>query len=142
MRKIALDIGTVRIGVAFSDPMSIIASGYESYTRTKNLEHDLQYFAKLAKEKECDTIVLGLPLNMDGTEGPKVQEVRAFAEELKKYIDIQIDFEDERLTTVEAEELLIESGMRREERRKVIDKVAATLILEYYLRKNENKKGV
>ena len=79
---------------------------------------------------------------MDGTEGPKVQEVRAFAEELKKYIDIQIDFEDERLTTVEAEELLIESGMRREERRKVIDKVAATLILEYYLRKNENKKGV
>ena len=133
MRKIALDIGTVRIGIATSDPMGIIASGYETFVRTKDYETDLKNIACLAEEKQADTFVLGLPLNMDGTEGEKVREIRAFAEDLKRYTDKKIVFQDERLSTVSAEKALIESGMRREKRKKVVDKVAATIILQSYL---------
>ena len=135
MRKMALDIGTVRIGVATSDPMGIIASGYETYVRTKDDEKDYSYLASLAKQKECDTIVLGLPLNMDGTEGEKVAEIRAFADGLAKYTDLKIDFQDERWSTVSAEKMLIENAVRREKRKKVIDKVAATIKLQTYLDK-------
>ncbi len=133
MRKIALDVGTVRIGIATSDPMGIIASGYETFTRSKDEEGDLQKIAALAKEKQADTFVIGLPLNMDGTEGEKVLEIRDFAEKLSKYTDLSIVFQDERLTTVSAEKALIESGMRREKRKKVVDMVAATIILQSYL---------
>lgn len=135
MRKIALDIGDVRIGIATSDPMGIIASGFETFTRTKSEENDLKYISELAKTKSCDTFVLGLPINMDGTEGIRVQLIREFGEKLKKYTDLKIVFQDERLSTVSAEKALIESGMRREKRKLVIDKVAATIILQSYLDK-------
>lgn len=135
MRKIALDIGTVRIGIATSDPMGIIASGYETFTRTKNTENDMKYISNLAKTKGCDTFILGLPLNMDGTEGEKVLEIREFAKELSKHTDLSIVFQDERWSTVSAEKMLIKSDMRREKRKKVVDKVAATIILQTYLDK-------
>ena len=135
MRKLALDIGTVRIGIASSDPMGIIASGYETYVRSGNIEKDMTYIAELAENKCCDTIVLGLPLNMDGSEGDKVKEIKEFAEVLKNYTAIKIDFQDERWSTVSAEKMLIESSVRREKRKKVIDKVAATIILQTYLDK-------
>ena len=133
MRKMALDIGTVRIGIATSDPMAIIASGYETYVRTTNTETDMKYLANLAQEKDCDTIILGLPLNMDGTEGDKVKEIREFAEELSKFTDKKIVFQDERWSTVSAEKALISGSVRREKRKKIIDKVAATIILQTYL---------
>ena len=133
MRKIALDVGTVRIGIATSDPMGIIASGYETFFRSKDEDADLRKIAELAKQKEADTFVIGLPLNMDGTEGEKVLEIRQFADKLSQFTDLKIVFQDERLTTVSAEKVLIESGMRREKRKKVIDKVAATIILQSYL---------
>jgi putative Holliday junction resolvase len=133
LRKIALDIGDVRIGIATSDPMGIIASGYETYTRTKDFDFDLAYFANLAKEKGCDTFVLGLPINMDGTEGERVVKTRDFGEKLSKLTDIKIVYQDERWTTVTAEKMLIETGMRRDKRKTVIDKVAATIILQSYL---------
>lgn len=133
MRKMALDVGTVRIGIATSDPMGIIASGYETYTRTGNVERDMKYIAQLAESKGCDTFVIGLPLNMDGTEGEKVLEIRAFVEELSKYSPLKIAFQDERWSTVSAEKMLIQSSVRREKRKKVIDKVAATIILQTYL---------
>lgn len=133
MRKMALDIGTVRIGIATSDPMAIIASGYETYVRTTNTETDMKYLANLAQEKDCDTIILGLPLNMDGTEGDKVKEIRAFSEELSKFTDKKIVFQDERWSTVSAEKALISGSVRREKRKKIIDKVAATIILQTYL---------
>lgn len=135
MRKIALDIGDVRIGIATSDPMGIIASGYQTFTRTKNQANDLMFIAELAKEKECDTFVLGLPINMDGTEGKRVELIKEFAGNLSKYTNLKIVFQDERLSTVSAEKALIESGMRREKRKQVIDKVAATIILQSYLDK-------
>jgi len=133
MRKIALDIGTVRIGIATSDPLGIIAGGYETYTRTADQDKDMRYLAETAKKKECDVIVIGLPLNMDGTEGEKVTEIREFAANLSRYTDIKIVFQDERLSTVSAQKMLIESGVRREKRKGVVDKVAATIILQSYL---------
>ena len=87
------------------------------------------------KEKCADAIIIGLPYNMDGTEGDRVIVTREFAEKLAEFTDIKIEFQDERLTTVQAERMLISGGVRRDKRKKVIDKVAATLILQAYLDK-------
>ncbi len=133
MRKLALDVGDVRIGFATSDIMGIIASGYETYTR-KGAPKDYEYIKEFCAKNSVDTIVIGLPLNMDGTEGDRVEITRQFADELKPYVEnIKIVFQDERLTTVQAEKMLIQGGVRREKRKQVIDKVAATLILQAYL---------
>ena len=132
MRIIALDIGDVRIGVAVSDFMRIIANPRETYIR-KNEDADIEYFIQLAKKEEADTFVVGLPINMDGTEGPRVELCRAFGEKLKEKSGLKVEYQDERLTTVTAERMLIEADVRRDKRKQVIDKVAATIILESYL---------
>lgn len=132
MRKMALDYGEVRIGIAFSDILNIIANGYETYTR-KNLEADLDYLNKLVKEKEVDTIVLGLPINMDGTEGERAIATREFGDLLAKKTGLVVKYLDERLTSASAERMLIEADMRREKRKQVIDKISATIILQNYL---------
>lgn len=132
MRKMALDYGEVRIGIAFSDMLNIIANGYETYVR-KDLQTDLNYLADLAKQKEADTIILGLPMNMDGSEGERAEATRAFGEALGKISGLNIKYLDERLTSASAERLLIEADMRREKRKQVIDKVSATIILQNYL---------
>ncbi len=128
----ALDYGEVRIGIAFSDIMNIIANGYETYTR-QNLDKDLEYLSNLCKEKEVDTIVVGLPVNMDGTEGDRAVKTREFAEKLSSVSGLPIKFLDERLTSVSAEKMLIEASVRREKRKQVIDKISATIILQNYL---------
>ena len=104
----------------------------ETYKRI-NEEKDLQYIADLVKYYKIDVVVFGLPLNMDGSEGERVEKTKAFAEKLQPLIQAKIEYEDERLTTVVAEEMLIEGGMRRDKRKKVIDKIAATIILQSYL---------
>ena len=134
MRVLCLDIGDVRIGVAVSDPLGISTNGIETH-RSEGQERDVAYFAQMAKARACDKIVLGLPLNMDGTEGDRAEKVRAFGAALEAEAGLPVDYEDERLTTVEAEEMLIEAGLSRQERRKVIDKVAAEIILHGYLNK-------
>ena len=132
MRKMALDYGEVRIGIAFSDLLNIIASAYETYTRVEE-QKDIEYLTKLAIEKQVDTIVIGLPINMDGTEGERAIATRAFGEKLKEFSKLNIKYLDERLTSVSAEKLLISADMRREKRKQVIDKVSATIILQNYL---------
>ena len=132
MRKMALDYGEVRIGIAFSDLLNIIANGYETYIR-KGLQQDIEYLASLAKEKEVDTIVIGLPINMDGSEGERAIATRDFGELLFKRTNLPIKYLDERLTSASAERMLIEADMRREKRKQVIDKVSATIILQNYL---------
>ena len=134
MRIVALDIGDVRIGVAVSDFMNIIANPRETYVR-KNEESDLNYFINFAKIEEADTFVIGLPKNMDGTEGPRAELCRDFGEKLRNKSGLKVEYQDERLTTVSAEKMLIEADVRREKRKKVIDKLAATIILESYLDK-------
>lgn len=140
MRKCALDVGDVRIGIAFSDITGLIANPGETYRVTGNENKDFGYIATQIKNKECDAIIVGLPLNMDGTEGDRVLKTRTFAEKLSQYVDIPIIFQDERLSTVSAEKMLIESGVRREKRKQVVDKIAASIILQSYLdRINKNK---
>ena len=132
-RVMALDFGDVRIGIAMSDIMKIIANGYETYKRV-NEEKDLQYLVGLVKPNLVDEIVFGLPINMDGTEGERVTKTRDFADKLQQLLpQTKIHFQDERLTTVTGERMLIEAGVRREKRKGVIDKIAATIILQQFL---------
>ena len=140
MKIIALDVGTVRIGVATSDIMEIIASAYEVYRR-KNLDSDVKYIAELVSKLDAGEIVIGLPLKLDGTEGQSVEMARAFGEKLSELVKIPIVYQDERLSTVSAQRILIESGMRREKRKDKVDSIAATIILQTYLDKKSLKKG-
>ena len=139
MKILALDIGTVRIGIATSDIMEIIASAYEVYRR-KYLKADVEHIAKIVSDLSVGEIVIGLPLKMDGSEGQSVQMAREFGEELSKLVTVPIHYQDERLSTVSAERILIESGMRREKRKDKVDSIAATIILQTYLDKKSNLK--
>ena len=132
-RIMALDVGDVRIGIAVSDLMGIIANPLETYTRKGVLETDAQYIVRLAKEKEVCLIISGLPLSLNGQENEHTTKTREFVDKLKEICDIPIEFLDERFTTLSAERVLIEGNVRRENRKKVIDKVAATIILQNYL---------
>ncbi len=140
MKILALDIGTVRIGIATSDIMEIIASAYEVYRR-KNLDIDVKYIAELVSKLDAGEIVIGLPLKLDGTEGQSVEMAREFGEKLSQLVNIPIVYQDERLSTVTAQKILIESGMRREKRKDKVDSIAATIILQTYLDKKSLKKG-
>ena len=131
-KKIGLDVGDVRIGIAVSDMLGMIANARESYTR-KGLEKDLGYFTDLAKAENADAFVLGLPKNMDGTEGERVEVTREFGDKLHEFSGLPVVYMDERLSTVAAERMLIQADVRRDKRKKVIDKVAACIILQNYL---------
>ena len=132
-RVMALDVGDVRIGIAVSDLMGIIANPLETYTRKGNLEVDAQYIADLAGSKEVSLIISGLPLGLNGLENEQTAKTREFVNMLKQICEIPIEYLDERFTTLSAERVLIEGNVRRENRKKVIDKVAATIILQNYL---------
>lgn len=132
-RVMALDVGDVRIGIAVSDLMGIIANPLETYTRKGDLETDAKYIADLAKSKEVTLFVSGLPLGLNGQENVQTGKTREFIDKLKEVCDIPVEYLDERFTTLSAERVLIEGNVRRENRKKVIDKVAATIILQNYL---------
>ena len=127
-----MDMGDVRIGVAVSDPLGISTNGIEIHI-SKGVEADIRYFTEMASSLHVDMFLIGLPLNMDGTEGDRAEKARSFGGMLAEASGLPVDYEDERLTTVEAEEMLIEAGLSRQERKKVIDKVAAEIILRSYL---------
>lgn len=131
-RAMGVDFGQVRMGIALSDPFRMISSPIMTY-KTKSTEEDLKFFCNFIDENAVDTVVFGLPLNMDGTEGKTAQMVREFAGCLSKLKDVKIVFEDERLTSVEAEEILLEANVRREKRKELIDRISAQLILKQYL---------
>ena len=131
-RVMALDYGDVRIGIALSDPTRFLATGYENYTR-KDLVTDCKHIADIISNNNVKVVVLGLPLNMDGSKGVRVEKTYEFAEELKKYTSVDIDYLDERLTSVSAEKILISADVSRKKRKTVMDKLSATIILQDYL---------
>lgn len=137
-RKMGLDYGKARIGVAFSDLSSTIASA-DHIRKSQGEESDLEYFANLIKEKSVDKVVFGLPLNADGSESEMSQVVRRFAERLSKITGVEVCFQDERYTSYEAEEYLKEAGIKWEKRKELLDKVSAQIILQNYLDENPNK---
>lgn len=133
MRVISLDVGDKTIGVAMSDPSGLIAQALKTIRRS-NEDEDINEINKIIENIGVDKIVVGFPKNMNGTIGPQGEKVIAFVKNLKEKIDIPIVFWDERLTTVLANRILIEeANMRRNKRKKVIDKLAATVILQSYL---------
>lgn len=133
-----LDYGKARIGVAFSDLSSTIASADHIY-KTVSQEKDLQYFAELIKEKLVDTVVFGLPLNADGTESEMSAVVRDFASKLQQISNVKMVFQDERYTSFEAEEYLKEAGIKWGKRKELLDKISAQIILQNYM--DENPKN-
>ena len=137
-RVMALDYGEVRIGIAMSDVTRFLASGYENYNR-KGLEVDCQHIADIIANNNVKVVVIGLPLNMDGSCGERVEKTYQFAEDLKKFTDVKIDFLDERLTSVSAEKILISADVSRKKRKDVLDKLSATIILQDYLDQNYRK---
>lgn len=131
-RYIGLDIGRKTIGVAVSDPFLMFANGLVTINRTK-VSDDIYKILEIIEEKEVSKIIVGLPYNMDGTIGPTAQRVMSFVDLLKKETSIEIVYEDERLTTVSAKEVLIQTGVKKEKRKEHIDKIAASFILQSYL---------
>jgi putative Holliday junction resolvase len=132
MRIAALDVGDARIGVAVSDELGITAQGIGVVRRVGG-RRDLEALGTLLAPYGPERLVVGLPLNMNGTEGPQAAKVRAFAERVAAHLGLPLEFWDERLTTVAAERVLIEADVSRRRRREVVDRVAATLILEGFL---------
>ena len=138
-RFLCLDIGDKRIGIAVSDPFNSYALPVETYTR-KNLKTDLEKIASLVKEKCATALVCGLPVNFDGTPSIQTQRANYFIEKLKERLNVQVYAVDERCTTCEAEDTLIEQGKSRQERKLYVDSLAAASILQGFLNdKNKNK---
>ena len=148
MRILGLDFGSKTTGVAVSDPLGITAQGVETITRKdeNKLRQTCARIEELIREYEIETIVLGYPKNMNNTSGERVEKTLAFKEMLERRTGLPVVLWDERLTTSAAEQVLMESGVRREHRKTVIDKIAAVLILQGYLdlqavkRQNEERE--
>ena len=132
MRILGIDYGDARVGVAVSDIMGFMANGIKTIKNTKHLMDEL---SEIINEYKPEKIVIGLPKNMDGTEGFRVDATKEFAENLKSIYRGEIIFEDERLTTVGAERYLNSTNTRGKKRKEIIDTVSACLILEQYLNK-------
>ncbi|SFR80481.1 Holliday junction resolvase RuvX [[Clostridium] aminophilum] len=135
MRVMGLDFGSKTTGVAVSDALGITAQGVETITRpdANKLRRTCARIEELIREYEVEKIVLGYPLNMNDTEGERVEKTREFKTMLERRTGLPVILWDERLTTVEADQILMESGVRRENRKAVIDKIAAVLILESWM---------
>ena len=136
MRAMSLDVGTKTIGIATSDLMWMIANGVETIRRT-SVERDFTRIGELIKEHEVSTLVVGYPKNMNGSIGERAQICEAFAEELRsRFPACKVVLWDERLSTVAAEKVLVDAEMRRNKRKKIIDMMAAVVILQNYLDSN------
>lgn len=133
MRKMSLDVGTKTIGIAVSDVLGMIANGVETMHRTSEAK-DFERIGQLIREQEVDTLVVGYPKNMNGTIGERAQACEAMAQRLRElFPQVQVVLWDERLSTVAAEKVLVDADLRRKKRKKVIDMMAAVVILQNYL---------
>jgi putative Holliday junction resolvase len=132
MRILALDHGTKRIGVAVSDETKTIAQPLE-YIPAEPFADFLERLKQILVEKEIDLVLIGQPRNMDGSYGPAAQKVEAFVAVLKSAITVPIKLRDERLTSVMANRILIQGGVRRDKRKEKVDKMAAAILLQSYL---------
>jgi putative Holliday junction resolvase len=140
MRVMGLDLGSKTIGVAISDELGMTAQGLKTIKR-KSMKEDLTEIKTIISTYEIEKIVVGLPKNMDGTLGKEAEAIFQWVEALKKRINLPMITWDERLTTVEASKILLEADLSRRKRKKVIDKVAAVLILQGYLDHSRERNG-
>lgn len=146
-KALGLDIGDATIGLAFSDGLFLTAQPYETYRRV-SVKADVDYIVSLVVERNIDVVVAGLPMRLDGSEGPQAEKTRAFMKSLEKklkYSDrldrpVAIEFMDERFTSKEAENILKLGGLNRKERSKKEDEIAAALILQAYMDRQRNRE--
>ena len=131
-RLLGVDYGTVRIGLSISDPDRIMASPLETYTR-KSLEQDAAYLAKLVGHHAITGIVLGIAISLNGHEGPKAKECRAFGAWLETVTGLKVQFADERFTSAQADDIMHDAKMTKQKRNERRDMLAATLILKGFL---------
>ena len=139
MRILGLDVGNKTVGVAVSDPLGVIATGVTTIQRV-GIRKDTGKVIDYIREYDCDTVVIGLPLNLDGEDTLSTTRAREFRKMLENKLKssgplskVKVEWQDERFSTVEAEEVLIEANMSREDRKKIIDRQAAIVILQRYL---------
>ena len=137
MKLIAYDIGNKRVGVAVSDPFMSMALPRETYWR-KNFEKDIAFLAELAKKEGADRIVCGLPVNFDGSVAEQTRITQSFIDKLKEATDIEVVTADERFSTKDATRVLIAGNVSREKRKNYVDSIAASYILEDYIKKSKN----
>ena len=133
MRAVGIDLGEKRIGVAISDSDGRVATPYETVNRSGSRDQDHRLIGAIVEEVEAEILVVGLPLSLDGAEGKAAANARKEAELLQQVVAIPVAMHDERLTTVEAERMLQEQGLDAAERRKIVDKVAAAIILQAWM---------
>jgi putative Holliday junction resolvase len=132
MRWLGLDLGEKRIGIALSDSLGLTAQGC-SYRERTTLQSDLAFFTGLIRENEVTEVVIGLPMNMNGSEGPSAAKARYFGVKLQKTSSIPVVFWDERLSTCAAQRVLVAADLTRKKRRTKVDQLAAVIILQNYL---------
>ncbi len=132
MRTMALDMGSKTIGVAMSDELGLTAHATETITR-ESIEQDLEAIGDLVRRFNVSRVVVGLPLNMTGTLGVEAKKVLKFVDDMRRVLSVPVTTWDERLSTVQARRTLLEANLSRKKRKKAIDKLAATLILQSYL---------
>ena len=132
MRILALDYGTKRVGVAISDELEMIATPL-GYLDAQPREKLLDQIAQLVAERGVGLVVVGMPRNMDGSYGPAAEQVREFVEMLEKQLSVPVKTWDERLTTAQAEKLLLQADVSRKKRKKKVDQIAAAILLQSYL---------
>ncbi len=140
LRYLGLDIGSRRVGVAVSDELGLTAQPVLTLTRKGNPREDLRSLARLARRFGVAGIVVGLPLQLSGEESPQARRARVFAGELGKLTGLPIYFEDERLTSQEAHAILYQAGRKRQTHRRVVDQVAATVILRGFLERQGTRE--
>lgn len=133
MRALGVDPGTKRIGIAVSDLTGTVASPLSVLTRSKSPAHDLQELARIARAEEAEVIVVGLPINMDGSHGPAAKAAAQFAKRLATVTNVPVELHDERRTTVTAEQAMREGGLDGRARRQRVEKVAAAVMLQSWL---------
>lgn len=137
-RLLGIDVGNVRIGLAVCDSDRVMASPHDQYVR-RSPEKDTEYFARLVRDEQIVGLVVGLPINMDGTEGPQAVAYRKYGDWLAGQLGLSVTYWDERLTSHAAQGILLDAGLSRQKRKERLDKLAATLILQAYLDSNTSE---
>lgn len=141
IRALGIDPGTKRIGIAVSDLSGTIASPLVVFQRSKSRRHDIAELARIARDEEAEVIVVGLPINLDGSPSASSRAATKLAEQLATVVDVPVEMHDERLTTVTAERSMIDAGLDAVQRRQRVDKVAAAVMLQSWLDARAHRLG-
>lgn len=141
VRALGVDLGSKRVGIAVSDLSGTIASALTTVYRSKSRRHDHAEIARLVKIEECDVVVVGLPLSLDGSEGPAARGATKEAKQIATVVGVPVEMYDERFTTVTAEQAMREAGLSGQRQRKIVDKMAAAVMLQAWLNHRKNTRG-